>query len=95
MIRVYGYSDDIVVIEGDGYSTDEVDCFNKKVEISFTDGTVINCGYPKEGMAVWYINVVTTGDGNYDFVSCDDEDADPYSDVFVTCASVESVKLLN
>ena len=42
MAKVYGYSDDIVVIEHlDGGCT-EIDCYDKDVAIEFGDGTVIH-----------------------------------------------------
>lgn len=35
MIRIYGYSDDIVVIEGSKYKYNEIDCFDKDVKMEF------------------------------------------------------------
>ena len=49
MIRVYGYSDDNLVVEGAPYPNDEISCFDRIVRISFTDGTIIDAWYGKKG----------------------------------------------
>ena len=82
MVRVYGVSDDLVEIEGAKYPDDEIDCFDKDVLIGFTDGTVIRVGYPKENLAVWWIEIEKTGGAAYAMNRCDDQDAEIYSDVF-------------
>ena len=82
MVRVYGCSDDLVEIEGAKYPDDEVDCFDRDLRIGFKDGTVIQIGYPKNGMAVWWIEVLKHGSGTYILDYCNDEDAEIYSDVF-------------
>ena len=58
MIRVYGYSDDNLVVEGAPYPNDEISCFEKIVRIGFTDGTIIDAWYPKKGQAIWAIEVI-------------------------------------
>ena len=35
MLKVYGQSDDLVIIEGAKYPDDEIDCFNRDVRITF------------------------------------------------------------
>ena len=82
MIKVYGYSDDNLVIEGAPYPADEISCFEEEVQVWFSDGTIIRCGYPKEGKAIWWIKVLVDGTGESKLTVCDDEDADVYSDVF-------------
>ena len=79
MIRIYGYSDDIVVIEGSKYKYSEIDCFDKDVKIWFKNGTEIKCGYGKQNLAVWYINI-ESGSGN--LTVCNDENSEIYSDIF-------------
>lgn len=81
MAKVYGYSDDIVCIEHLEGGCTEIDCFNSDVLITFEDGTTILVGYGKEAKGIWWIKVVTFGAANYDLVSCNDEDAEIYSDV--------------
>ena len=61
MAKVYGYSDDIVCIEHHEGGCTEIDCYNKDVRIGFEDGTVIRVGYPKDGPAVWWIEVEEEG----------------------------------
>ena len=90
MAKVYGYSDDIVCIEHiDGGST-EIDCYNRDVRISFEDGTVIRVGYPKDGFAIWWIEIEEEGYAYSELTPCTDEDAEVYSDVFVIDAEAES-----
>lgn len=81
-VRVYGCSDDLVEIEGSGYKEDEIGCYNCQVRIWFDDGTVIRIGYPKEGMAVWWICIEHDGGAPHCLTFCEDEEADIYSDVF-------------
>ena len=55
---------------------------NKDVLIGFKDGTEIRIGYPKENLAVWWIEIEKTGGAAYAMNRCDDQDAEIYSDVF-------------
>ena len=87
MTRVYGYSDDNLVIEGAPYPDDEVFCFHKEAIVKFYGGTVIRCGYGKNGKGIWYIEVVQAGNKPYTLDLCDDENAKMYSDVFTTEAA--------
>jgi hypothetical protein len=81
MVKVYGYSDDNVVMEN-GSNLDEIGCFDRDVRICFRDGTVIRVGYCKPDMAVWYIIIEQAGSAAQTLTECLDEDADVYSDVF-------------
>lgn len=81
MAKVYGYSDDIVVIEHIEGGSTEIDCYNKDVYIRFEDGTVIYIGYGKDDKAIWWIEITTWGGANYEKTDCEDENADIYSDI--------------
>ena len=81
MAKVYGYSDDIVYIDHLDGSCTEVDCYNKDVRIQFEDGTTIRIGYPKENMAVWWIEIEEKGTANHELRICEDEEARIYSDI--------------
>lgn len=82
MTKVYGYSDDNLVIEGAPYPADEIGCFDSTVEVRFSDGTRIEAGYPKDNKAIWRINVLEKGNAPQSLTKCDDEDAEIYSDIF-------------
>ena len=82
MIKVYGYSDDILELEGAPYPADEIGCFDSAVMVKFSDGTLIKAGYPKDGKAIWWIKVLEKGAAPQKLIECDDEDAEIYSDVF-------------
>ena len=55
MIKVYGYSDDNLVLDGAPYPADEIGCFDSTVRVRFSDGTMIEAGYPKDYGAIWWI----------------------------------------
>ena len=82
MIKVFGCSDDLLEFEGD--YCEEVDCFDEIADVGFTDGTVIRAEYGKNGKAIWKIEVLAAGTMPYSLQECEDEDATPYSDVFIT-----------
>lgn len=96
MVSVYGYSDDLVEIEGSSYEEDEVSCIGQKVRIWFDDGTVILIGYPKrEDLGVWKIDVEQHGTSQHSLHVCENENDDPYSDVFTIDADVEELELVD
>lgn len=82
MTKVYGYSDDNLVIEGAPYPADEIGCFDSTVTVRFSDGTMIKAGYPKDGKGIWWIKVIEKGSAQQTLTECFDEDAEIYSDVF-------------
>lgn len=94
MAKVYGYSDDIVCIEHIEGGCTEIDCYNKDVRICFEDGAAIRVGYPKDGSAVWWIEVEEEGCAYSTLQSCEDEDAELYSDVFTIDAEAESYSVI-
>jgi len=94
MIKVYGYSDDNLVIEGAPYPYDEISCFERIVRIDFTDGTIIDTWYGKKGQAIWTIKVIKKGTARQTLTICEDEDADIYSDVFEIEADFVGYELL-
>lgn len=81
--KVYGCSDDLIEVEGDvsgevgAYGTDPDD----GVRLRFSDGTLLEIGYGKGEKGVWAIKVLKRGTLFERLDECDDEDADPYSDV--------------
>ena len=98
MVKVYGYSDDLVEIEkidGGKYEYDEIGCYEKNVRLRFADGTVIIIGYCKPNLGVWWIKVEQKGTANQRLTICEDEDADPYSDVFEIDADVAGYEVVD
>lgn len=89
MVKIYGCSDDLVEIEGSNYDEAEIDCYDAYVRIFFTDGTIIRVGYSKPHLAVWYIEIEEKGTAKQALTICEDENADPYSDVFMIDAEIE------
>ncbi len=94
MIKVYGASDDLVEIEGSSYKNDEIGCFEEDVRIRFTDGTIIRIGYPKDGLAIWWIEVEKKGTAEQALTVCDDEDARIHSDIFEIDAEIKRHSLI-
>lgn len=90
MVKVYGASDDLVEIENTKYKEDEIGCYDHDVRIRFLDGTVIRVGYPKEGLAIWWIEIEKQGTAEQKLTICDDEDAKIYSDIFEIDSEIKS-----
>ena len=93
MVRVYGYSDDLIELEGSKYNKcGELDMRNTACRIWFDDGTVIRVGYgkyfkqpdgTKKHFSIWYIVVETKGDATQALHQCNKEYNGCYYDVFV------------
>lgn len=94
VVTIYGYSDDTVEIENSNYNEGSIDCFDKDVRIWFSDGTIIRIGYCKPNLGVWYIVREHVGTAEQTLLVCEDEDADPYSDVFCINAEIERHEVL-
>lgn len=83
--RVYGRSDDLIVIQG-GHCAGEIDVYGKasgsrSVVLCFNDGTILQVHRGKRGAAIWEITAIQKG-GQFDRVeSCDDPDSRIASDV--------------
>ena len=90
MVKVYGASDDLVEIENSKYKEDEIGCYDHDVRIRFFDGTVIRVGYPKDGLAIWWIEIEKQGTAENKLTSCNDEDARIYSDIFEIDSEIKS-----
>ena len=82
MIMVYGWSDDLLEINGAPFGADEIDCFDSTVTVKFSDGTKIKARYGKNGKAIWEIKVIEKGTAPQTLTECDDENAKIYSDIF-------------
>lgn len=90
MVKVYGTSDDLVEIENSKYKEDEIGCYDHDVRIRFFDGTVIRVGYPKDGLAIWWVEIEKQGTAEQKLTICDDEDARIYSDIFEIDSEIKS-----
>ena len=90
MVKVYGASDDLVEIENSKYKEYEIGCYEHDVRIRFFDGTVIRVGYPKDGLAIWWVEIEKQGTAEQKMTICDDEDARIYSDIFEIDSEIKS-----
>lgn len=90
MVKVYGESDDLVEIENSQYKDDEIGCYDYDVRIRFLDGTIIRVGYPKDGLAIWWIEIEKQGTAEHKLTICNDEDARIYSDIFEIDSEIKS-----
>lgn len=90
MVKVYGASDDLCEIEGSVYKENEISCYGSDVRIRFVDGTVIRMGYPKQDAAIWWAEIEKKGTAAQTLTVCEDEDANPYSDIFEIDAEIKS-----
>ncbi len=94
MLKIFGYSDDLVEIEGSNCKENEIDCHNQDVRIWFKDGTIIRIGYSKPNMAVWYIQIEQKGSAEQMLKICEDENDDPYSDIFWIDAEIKQHRVI-
>jgi hypothetical protein len=97
-IKVYGASDDLILIEGN--ISEEVMAYNaKKITIRASDGTIAKIGYDGN----WHITVISNGPGFVKIVNGNpaeephtDEDAkgsSAYSDVLVLTENIAWLKI--
>lgn len=82
--QVYGASDDLIEFEGD--FSGEVGCYGTDenehgVLVMLSDGTVLEVKYGKDDRGIWEVKCLRKGSLFDRIETCDDEDADPYSDV--------------
>ena len=90
MVKVYGASDDLEEIENSKYKEDEIGCYDHDMRIRFFDGTVIRVGYPKDGLAIWWVEIEKQGTAEQKLTICEDEDAWIYSDIFEIDSEIKS-----
>lgn len=69
MVKVYGFSDDVVEIEDSEYKYEEIGCYASEVRMWFTDGTVVLVRYVE---GVWRIDVEHKGSAKIYFTSWED-----------------------
>ena len=79
MTKVYGVSNDTVVIE-DENERKEIGCYDSAAKIRFGDGTMIVIRYGDN--QIWKIVVVIEGFAFYRLLQCQNEFDEVYSDVF-------------
>ena len=79
MIKVSGYSDDIIEIDGD--YRDEIGSFRLDTKITFGDGTELLMHYD----GAWRAKVLRAGSGAYAITRLE-KNGDYYSDLFETDA---------
>jgi hypothetical protein len=80
--KVYGCSDDLIEFEGDFRG--EVGCYssdNDPVLVVLSDGTLLEVKYGKGDRGIWSVALLSKGSLFDRIDQCDDEDADPCSDV--------------
>ena len=86
--KVYGASDDLIEFEGDVhgevgyYAADNANEETDATLLVFDDGTQLAVRYGKPGLGgVWHITALRKGPLFVSIDVCEDENADPYSDV--------------
>lgn len=81
--EVYGYSDDNIAFQGGFHG--EVGCYGNDNErgvlVVLSDGTVLEVQYCGRVPGVWEVKALRQGSLFVRIDLCDDEDANPYSDV--------------
>ena len=84
MLKIYGYSDDLIEVENSNYfknKAPEIDCYDTAARLYFTDGTVIRMQYGKPEGAIWEIKIEKEGTADKNLHICINENESIYSDV--------------
>ncbi len=82
--KIYGASDDLCEFDGD--VSGDVGCYGtddreRGLLVICDDGTMLEVKYGKGGGAIWGITLIKAGKLFDRIDQCDDEAADPYSDI--------------
>lgn len=75
-VIVFGHSDDLLELEGD--ICEEIGCYETAVDLLFSDGTMLEAKYSKDG--VWEIRIVERGTSKITFEPNQGSDSNNYSD---------------
>lgn len=100
MLRIYGESDDLVIVEGTKTNYDEIGYygFGETCYIEFDDETKIAISYPKHvdgvEIGVWAVVVEKQGTAQQKLEECFDEEADWYTDIFEIDSEIKNVKVV-
>lgn len=82
MIKVAGYSDDIIYLENmPNLDEDEIYLYDEVKELKFSDGTVVRWKYDMNG--IWRCKVVEKGSKFENLDVNPDDDDDRYSDILM------------
>lgn len=79
--KIYGASDDLIEVEGELLA--EAGGGDEPALLVCSDGTLLEIKYGKGPLAVWQIVTMRKGELFERIEYCDDEDADPHSDVAI------------
>ena len=85
-IQIHGESDDIVVIRGSKFFSNDYDCFEKNVRIYFDDGTILRMEYD----GTWKAVVEISGSAVHRISKLINND-DYYSDLF----EIDNTQIIN
>jgi len=82
--KVYGTSDDLVELEGDFYG--EIGCYGtddreKGVLLVFSDASILEVKYRKNGDAIWEVKLLKKGSLFSYITLCTNSEAKIYSDI--------------
>ena len=89
---VYGQSDDNVYFKGDFDEQITYSCAYSGIYIIFNDGTEIIINYRRKDTGIWKIELKVKGNLFDKLVSCNDPDAEIYSDILHLKAGIKCVK---
>jgi hypothetical protein len=81
-LKIYGASDDLIVIEGDisdEFNPRQADMDDDQLVIAISDGTVVGVRYDSNG--IWRLTLICRGTSEYSIDQNPLDDEDRYSDV--------------
>lgn len=91
-LRIYGASDDLIEIEG--YLIGECGASDPPEGslLALSDGTVLNISYGKGDLGIWQITPLHKGKLFQELKTCDNEDAEIYSDIAIFKPGIKWVR---
>ena len=103
MTKIYGESDDLVEIyktrENEMVFIEEVDCYDSRLQLTFSDGTEIEAFYGKtidgKSRGIWDISIKKPGTAASSLAICRSETEAPNSDIFCINADLVNIRQLD
>lgn len=80
MIRIYGVSDELIIVEENGVELEKIDCNHNDIQFEMSDGTIVLFQYSIKKSKVWTASIVDEGYGDYVIEEYDEEASETRSD---------------
>lgn len=83
MIKIYGCSDDYVIIKGEHFSRQFDLSFGEECRVIFADGTSFSISYGNQERGTWDVTELRKGERFVELIPFESEDSANYSDIVI------------